>query len=390
MAYNNTEHDTEHDTAQATPADPSAALVGNLRRQNWLWALVGISALILLWLLKPILLPFILGAVLAYICDPMVERLARTGISRAIATALVVLGLILAITLLVLILIPLLQQEATTLATRAPMALDWLRDTAVPWINQQFGLNLQLDMASLKDLVQQQGAQAQSLAQRLLGWLLGTLSVGGAALIGILTTVLLTPIVMFYLLRDCPTTIRRVQNIIPLEWQPRALRILRDIDAVLGEFLHGQMLVMLALALYYTVALWLCGLRFALPVGLLTGLLIFIPYVGYSTGLLLAVLAACLQFEGWNLILAVLAVYGAGQLLESFVLTPFLVGERIGLHPLAVIFALMAFAQLFGFVGVLIALPASAALLVALRELRHSYFNSPFYRGSQTAPPAQE
>ena len=154
-----------------------------------------------------------------------------------------------------------------------------------------------------------------------------------------------------------------------------------DVDAVLSEFLRGQVLVMMALAAYYVLGLWLAGLEYAVPVGVLTGLLVFVPYLGYATGFVLALATAILQFEGWPPILGTLAVFGFGQALESFFLTPRLVGERIGLHPLAVIFALMAFGQLFGFFGVLLALPASAALLVGLREVRRAYLASRFYRG---------
>jgi predicted PurR-regulated permease PerM len=156
--------------------------------------------------------------------------------------------------------------------------------------------------------------------------------------------------------------------------------IAREVDSVLAEFLHGQLLVMLALAAYYTVALSVVRLDHAVAIGVLTGLLVFIPYVGFGLGFLLGVTAAVLEFHGWPAFFAVLAVYGIGQLLESYVLVPFLVGDRIGLHPLAVIFALLAFGELFGFAGVLMALPVSAMLLVGLRHLRRAYVESPVYR----------
>ena len=154
----------------------------------------------------------------------------------------------------------------------------------------------------------------------------------------------------------------------------------RDIDHVLSEFLHGQMMVMASLAAYYAIALWIAGLQYAVPIGILTGLLVFVPYVGFGIGFLLGTLAALLQWNGLPGFAAILAVYGVGQLLENYVLIPGLVGKRIGLHPLAVIFALMAFAELFGFAGVLMALPVSAVLLVGLRHLRATYLESPLYR----------
>jgi predicted PurR-regulated permease PerM len=200
---------------------------------------------------------------------------------------------------------------------------------------------------------------------------------------GFCVNVLLTPLLLYYLLQDWPRLMARFDAAIPRPWHGAAKRILGQVDAVLSEFLRGQIMVMLILALYYGVALWLAGVGAAVPVGVLTGLLIFIPYVGYGVGLTLALLVAVLQFQGLEPVIAVAAVYGLGQLVESFLLTPYLVGERIGLHPMAVIFALLAFSQLFGFAGVLIALPASAALLVGLREVRALYLRSRFYRGPE-------
>jgi predicted PurR-regulated permease PerM len=208
-----------------------------------------------------------------------------------------------------------------------------------------------------------------------------SLKIGGVALVGLAVNLMLAPVVLFYLLLDWHGMIGRIANIVPRPWHEKIDGIATDIDAVLSQYLRGQVLVMALLAAYYCVALWLAGIPSALSIGVFTGLLIFIPYLGYATGLLLALLVATLQFAGWGPIVAVLIVYGIGQVLESFLLTPFLVGERIGLHPLAVIFALMAFGQLFGFFGVLAALPASAALLVGLREVRTLYLASRFYRG---------
>jgi predicted PurR-regulated permease PerM len=198
--------------------------------------------------------------------------------------------------------------------------------------------------------------------------------------LGLLVNLALVPVVMFYLLRDWPIVIARVTELVPRRWEPKMREIVRDIDLVLAEFLRGQLLVMVVLAAYYALALSLVGLERGAAIGVVTGLLVFIPYVGFGLGLVLGVLAALLQWNGWPGFLAVLAVYGVGQLLENYVLVPYLVGDRIGLHPLAVIFALLAFGQLFGFAGVLLALPVSAALLVALRQVRAAYVASPVYQ----------
>jgi predicted PurR-regulated permease PerM len=219
--------------------------------------------------------------------------------------------------------------------------------------------------------------------QDLLPRLLGSLQIGGVALLGILVNLLLIPVVLFYLLRDWHQIVARVDGLIPRHLHARARRIFREIDAVLAEFLRGQILVMLVMSVYYVAALWLAKLQFALPIGLLTGLLVFIPYVGSVTGFVLATLAALLQFGSFSGLAWVWVAFAIGQVLEGMVVTPNLVGERIGLHPVAVIFALLAFGSLFGFFGVLLALPASAALLVALRHLRGAYLASPLYGGSK-------
>jgi predicted PurR-regulated permease PerM len=190
----------------------------------------------------------------------------------------------------------------------------------------------------------------------------------------------LIPVVMFYLLRDWNVIIARIDELVPRRWVTLVRRLAHEVDKVLAEFLHGQVLVMVSLAAYYVIALSLVGLQFALPIGILIGILIFIPYVGFGLGFVLGMLAALLQWSGWPHFIAVLTVYGVGQLLENYVLIPSLVGKRIGLHPLAVIFALLAFGKLFGFAGVLLALPIAAALLVGLRHLRASYVESPMYR----------
>ena len=231
--------------------------------------------------------------------------------------------------------------------------------------------------------------EGANIADYAVGLNTGHLREGGSALVGLAALVLLIPVVMFYLLQDWPQLVANVQAIIPRPMLPRTLRIFNDIDSVLSQFLRGQLSVMLLLAVFYSVGLWLAGLKFALPVGVITGLLVFIPYIGFGGGLVLAILTALLQADGWSPLIGVAIVYGLGQAIESFVLTPYLVGERIGLHPVAVIFALMAFGQLFGFVGVLVALPASAAILVGLRELRAAWLTSRIYRGD-TEPRIEE
>ena len=203
---------------------------------------------------------------------------------------------------------------------------------------------------------------------------------GGMVVIGVLINLALIPVVAFYLLRDWNALVEHLDNLMPRRWLGRVRVMTAEIDGVLAEFVRGQLSVMGVLAVYYVVGLTLAGLQHAVAIGILTGLLVFIPYVGFGLGLTLGLFAALLQWSGWPGFIAVLVVYGIGQLLENYVLVPWLVGDRIGLHPLAVIFALLAFGELFGFAGVLMALPVSAALLVGLRHLRAAYVGSDLYR----------
>jgi predicted PurR-regulated permease PerM len=343
-----------------------------------LWLALGLAVLWLLSALSPILAPFLLAAILAYICHPLVDRLQRLGAPRLAAVALVMLLLGLVVAGLVLILAPLLVQEAGILFHRLPEGLALANDRLAPWLRDAFGIQINFDPDSLKRLAGENFGSVQAIAEKLYE----SLKIGGVALVGVAAILLLAPVVMFYLLLDWHPMLGRLENAVPRPWHAKVTALAGEVDAVLSQFLRGQLLVMLLLAAYYSVALAVAGLPSAIPVGLVTGLLVFIPYVGYAVGLVLALLVAVLQFQGWGPIVGVLVVYGIGQLLEGFLLTPYLVGERIGLHPLAVILALMAFGQLFGFFGVLLALPASAALLVGLRELRRLYLASRFYRGT--------
>jgi predicted PurR-regulated permease PerM len=347
------------------------------RLQTALWIAVGLAALALLYALSPILTPFLLAGILAYICNPVTDRLAGWGLPRMAAVVLVILALAAMTAGLVLIILPLLYEEAMLLAARMPEAMALINEKLAPWLRQNFGIKLKLDAASLQKLAAGNWDTVQVVLERIYS----SLKIGGVALVGLMVNLLLAPVVMFYLLLDWHGMLARLSGIVPRPWHAKLRQIAGDIDGVLSQYLRGQILVMAILAVYYSMALWIADIPSALSIGVVTGLLIFIPYLGYATGLILALLVAVLQFAGWGPIVAVLIVYGIGQVLESFVLTPFLVGERIGLHPLAVIFALMAFGQLFGFFGVLAALPASAALLVGLRELRLLYLDSRFYRG---------
>ena len=349
------------------------------RLQTFTWTAAGLAIVALFWLLGPILTPFVVAAVFAYICDPAVNWMVARRVPRALAVLLVIIALGLVLVALALILVPMVYREAVLLIRRLPELVEMFNAQVAPILQARLGIELQLDAAQFRELIAANWNNAQDIVPNVLGHL----KTGGMALLGFVANLFLIPMVMFYLLQEWPRILDALERIVPRPWLARTMRILNDIDSVMSEFLRGQLSVMMLLAVFYSVGLWFAGLNFALPVGVLTGLLVFIPYVGFGGGLILAILAALLQAEGWPPLVGVAVVYGLGQLVESFLLTPYLVGERIGLHPLAVIFALMAFGQLFGFVGVLVALPVSAALLVGLREVLGAWLASPVYLGGQ-------
>lgn len=339
-----------------------------------LLALVGLG--LLLSLLSPILAPFLAAGILAYIFDPMVTRLEAKGVSRVFGTVLAVLALILAVVLLLLIVLPLFYKEILQLGEQLPNFAEQLKTKVVPWVSEKLGVELNLDPSSFKQFVTDNMADASGIAKKVFS----SVGVGGLALVGLLINLLLIPVVLFYVLRDWPIIVGAVDRLIPRRIHPTVVTVSREIDAVLSEFLRGQVSVMLIMAVFYVVGLWLVGLNFSLPVGLITGLLVFVPYLGSGTGLVLGTIAAVMQFPSITGVAMVWAVFGVGQLIEGFLVTPWLVGDRIGLHPVAVIFALLAFGQIFGFFGVLLALPVSAAILVGLRHLDARYQSSAIYR----------
>ena len=349
------------------------------RVQTIIWTGVAFLTLWLLWVLSPILTPFVIAAVFAYLCDPAVNALTRRRLPRVVAVSLVIILTGLILVALALILLPVLYREAMLLVERLPGLVGIVNNRLLPWLAERFDIHAApFDAALLQSLIAKYAGNAQQLTPVLLAHIGNSSRV----IITLIANLFLIPVVAFYLLLEWPRLINAVKLAWPRPWLPRTQQIVGEIDALLAQFCRGQGSVMLLLAIYYSIGLSIAGIQFALPVGVMTGLLVFIPYAGFGGGLLLALLTAILQADGgWGPIIGVSIVYGIGQLVESFLLTPYLVGERIGLHPLAVIFALMAFGQLFGFVGVLIALPVSAALVVGAREIASAWFSSAVYLG---------
>lgn len=346
------------------------------QRHALAWAALALLALALLRLLQPVLAPFIAAAVLAYALTPAVELLVRRRVPRLLAVLLVEVVAVLLVLALLLLIVPILSKELPLLREQIPVLANALNAHVLPWL-QQHGINAALDTASIKSFV------LKYLDANLEDWLATALSsarIGGSFLLAIVGNAVLLPVVLFYLLHDWPELMRRAWSMVPPRMRERVGGFLGECDQMLGQYLRGQLLVMLILAAYYSVALALAGFELALPVGVFTGLAVFIPYLGFGLGLLLALLAGVLQFASLYGLLAVAVIFGLGQLIEGFALTPRLVGERIGLSPLMVIFALLAFGHLFGFLGVLIALPVSALGVVAGRRVRELYLRSPLYK----------
>ena len=348
-----------------------------LTEPNNLWWFVPAAALVvLLYFLSPILAPFLFAAILAYISNPLVSWLERHRVPRTLGAVLVMLLLGGLFVLLLLILLPLFIKEVRLLSERLPGFLAQLNDNLAPWIKARFGAELQFDLAGLKKLIGENLQGADGLGMKLLA----SLRIGGLAVLGFVVNLLLVPVVLFYLLRDWNALLAQINSLLPRRWHPQLTGVATEIDAVLAEFLRGQIAVMVLMSVLYVLGLWLAGLEFALPIGIITGMLVFVPYVGMLTGLALATVVALMQFPSIGGVVPVWIVFAIGQTLEGTLVTPLLVGKRIGLHPVAVIFALLAFGQIFGFFGVLLALPASAALLVGLRHLGVRYRNSSLYK----------
>lgn len=319
----------------------------------------------LLYALSPILAPFLLAAAMAYLCDPLVDRLEARKVSRTWGTVLVLTGLMLVFVIMALVLTPLFQAQARLFMEQIPGLVEWGSGTVLPWLSTTFGVDLVRDQAEILAWVRSHVSELTQLTRYL-----PKLADSGLALLGILANLLLVPVVLFYLLRDWDRTMDHLASWLPDRLRPKVVGIAREIDAVLSQFVRGQVMVILVMSLFYSLALWLAGLDYALAVGLVAGILVFVPYLGVVVGVLLGTLAAWAQFGTLTGLLPVWGVFAIGQLLEGMVITPWLVGEKVGLHPVAVIFALMAFGQLLGFVGVLIAIPAAAVFLVGLRHLK--------------------
>lgn len=333
------------------------------------------AILVLAYLLLPVIEPFLIAALLAYLGNPLVQRLQRWRLPRTLAVITVFSWMLLLIALFLGLLLPTIQRQLLLLINKIPAFVAFLQTDGLVRVNHlasRFGLESYLQPENLQGFAGQHWQQAS----KYLTLLWQTLSHSSLAIFAWVVNLLLIPVVTFYLLRDWHRLLTQCEIWIPRRYAFTTLRLLSQCDEVLGAFFKGQLMVMLALAALYSLGLTLVGLQLGLLIGLMAGLLSIVPYLGFSIGLIAALLAALLQFPGHLHLIYVLIVFLVGNMLEGMVLTPCLVGDKIGLHPVAVIFAILAGGQLFGFLGILLALPIAAVLMVLLREIRHRYLRS--------------
>jgi predicted PurR-regulated permease PerM len=331
---------------------------------------------LLIYALQPVLIPFFIGGLLAYLGDPVADWFEAKGLNRIQAATIVFLLLALFVFGMLFVTVPLLVNQLDVLSGKLPVIIEWLRTVVGPWLKVRLNLpELLLPATDMQSaLADHWGSVSRAVAKI---WMqIGSSSV---SFIAWLAQLALIPVVTFYLLRDWDILVTKVRQLIPVVWLPTADNLAIECNEVLGAFFRGQMLVMLALGTIYSLGLWLLDLELSMLVGFVAGLASIVPYMGFLVGIIAASAAAFAQFGEASILLWVLLVFGVGQAIEGMLLTPMLVGGRIGLHPVAVIFSVLAGGQLAGFVGVLIALPVSAVIMVFLRHIHGSYKLSNWY-----------
>lgn len=344
----------------------------------WLWLVPAGALCVLLYLLTPILMPFAAGALLAYLGNPLVNRLMRRGMPRTWAVSLSFFTLVSVLVLALAFLTPMLWKQLLYVEAKLPTLLRWFNREATPWLESHLHIDIpRLDMQLIGEWLSGYWTEAGEVA----GNVLSQMAASSLNIIGLLGALALVPVVTFYLLLDWDSLVRRLRDLLPRDIEPAVSLLARECDEVLAAFLRGQLLVMISLAVVYAIGLGVVGLKLALIIGMVAGLGSIIPYFGFAIGIVAATIAAVIQFGSFNSVLMVWGVFAIGQAIEGWVLQPYFVGDRIGLHPVAVIFAIMAGGQLFGFVGMLLALPVAAVIMVLLRHGHVLYRHSRLYQG---------
>ena len=349
--------------------------------RRWVWWGMALVFALFVYFLHPILTPFLVAIVLAYMFDPVVDRLEKFGFSRTWGVVTVFALFTVIVTGLVLVLVPLLAKQLIKLYQLAPQVLDWLQHTAVPWAQSKFGLS---DGFWKFDKIKAAITEHMGQASDIVGVVLSQATASSLALIGFLANLVLIPVVAFYLLRDWDIMLAKIRGLLPRDREEQIVSLAKECHDVLGAFVRGQLLVMLALGVIYSAGLMLVGLELGLLIGLMAGIAAIVPYMGFIIGIGAALTAGLFQFGGdLYPMLGIVAVFMVGQALEGTVLTPLLVGDKIGMHPVAVIFAILAGGELFGFTGVLLALPVAAVIMVLVRHVQDMYKESQVYKGEE-------
>jgi len=348
--------------------------------RRWQWLVIAVVVGFVVWLLSPVLMPFAIAGMLAYLCDPLADRLEAWKLNRTLAVSIVFAFMVLVVVGILLLLIPLIQRQVVHLIESLPSYVAWVKQVAMPWIEVHLHLapgSFDTDriMAALRSHI---GSVSTIVATTL-----AKVSKSGFGIVLWLTNLVLIPVVTFYLLRDWDRLMAQIDGLLPRRQRPTIVRLARESNQVLGAFVRGQLLVMVALGIIYGVGLTLIGLNVGPLIGMVAGLLSFVPYLGFITGLVAAVIAVLVEFGDWFHLGLLAIVFAIGQAMEGYVLTPKLVGDKIGLHPVAVIFAVLAGGQLFGFLGVLLALPAAAVIMVLVRYGYKRYQDSDLYDDKQ-------
>jgi len=353
-------------------------------KSGMLLAILGLT-LLTFYQLLPILSPFLVSILLAYMGDPVVDLLERYKLSRTWGVVVVFVVLSLIMSLLLLVLIPMIGRQLVSLYGLTPQLIDWLQHSALPWLQVNVGLDADVSsLNEIKKMFTENLGKTTDVAQLLLS----QVTASSLAFLGWLANMLLIPVVTFYLLRDWDILVAKMRRLLPRQNENLVVQLIGECHEVLGAFMRGQLLVMLALGIVYAVGLTSIGLELGLLIGLLAGLASLVPYLGFVVGISAALVAGLFQFglDPYPII-GIVVVFSIGQALEGMLLTPLLVGDRIGLHPVAVIFAILAGGQLFGFTGVLLALPVAAVIMVLLRHVHELYKDSNMYGQPNTCEP---
>lgn len=344
--------------------------------QKWLVLALTAFGGWLVYLLSPVLMPFVFSAILAYLGDPLTDKLETYRLSRTQSVLVVFSAMSLILALVLFLLIPQLEFQVANFIGSLPAYAEKMNGVVLPWLEHRFGLTIKpVQINELVNIIKSHWQKAGGIAATIMS----SISHSGGVIAAWLMNLVLIPVVTFYLLRDWDILVAKIYGLLPRRITPTTAKLAGEVDTVLSAFLRGQFYVMLALACIYSLGLWLVGLDLALLIGMLAGLVSFVPYLGAIVGIVVACVAALVQFHDLTQLVSVAIVFMIGQTLEGTVLTPKLVGDKIGLHPVAVMFSVMAGGQLFGFLGILLALPIASIIMVLLRHVHDIYRDSEFY-----------